>query len=94
MSSHPEVVVLSPAELIQIIRDEIVPELLAASEASHPSPALLSRHHLARELGVSVSTVDRLRSQGMPSVAVIDSRRFHLNDVLEWIKSREEEQDG
>lgn len=94
MPHHPEVVVLSPSDLIQIIRDEIVPELLAASEASHPSPALLSRHQLAQELGVSVSTVDRLRGQGMPSVAILDARRFDIDDVLEWLKLREEEQDG
>lgn len=50
--------------------------------------ALLDRQGLARELGIGVDTVDRLRREGCPSLRVGDVPRFELATVLEWLRSR------
>lgn len=54
-----------------------------------PRPALLSRAHLARELAVSLATVDRLCRRGLPFVRVGDVRRFRLKAVLRWIDAEQ-----
>jgi predicted DNA-binding transcriptional regulator AlpA len=71
--------------LIEQIADAVTARVQAA-----PAPALLDRNGLAHALGLSVATIDRLARAGLPSVRLIDARRFVLADVLAWLKSREQ----
>jgi len=52
-----------------------------------PLPALIDRATLARQLGVSIPTVDRLRRQGCPTVWVCDAPRFELPRVLDFLRT-------
>lgn len=56
------------------------------------SPQLLDRAGLARALGVSTSTVDRLARAGLPCLLVCEAKRFELALVLEWLRNRGEAQ--
>jgi|GEM_PF-2657650 len=81
---------LTTGQLQALVRAAVVDALgelegLAANRA----PALLDRSGLARELGFSVSTVDKLRADGCPHVRVGDVPRFELALVLAWLRNRE-----
>jgi hypothetical protein len=52
-----------------------------------PAP-LLDRAGLARALDVSIATIDRLVLKGCPFVMVLDCRRFDLDEVKPWLRSR------
>lgn len=70
--------------------------LAAAAERDEPDepvealPALLDRAQLARQIGVSCGTVDRLRREGLPALLVGDAPRFQLDRVLAWLAARSE----
>ncbi len=73
-------------------------EALADAAESSPddaqaptAPALLDRQALARALGVSLGTLDRLRREGLPTVRVCDSPRFLLSDVVDWLRCRHQD---
>lgn len=51
-------------------------------------PKLLDRAGLARAVGKSVASVDRLVREGLPFLAVGDVRRFELDAVLAWLRAR------
>lgn len=51
-------------------------------------PVLLDRNGLAKALGISLTSLDRLKHSGMPIVRVLDSPRFDVADVVKWLKSR------
>lgn len=65
----------------------IAERLAPASPVERP-PVLLDRAGLARELCVSVGTLDRLRNEGMPELRVGDAPRFELSEVLAWLRAR------
>ncbi len=51
--------------------------------------ALLDRQGLARALGVSLGSLDRLRKQaGFPELRLGDSARFELDAVVGWVRGR------
>ena len=52
------------------------------------SPRLLDRRGLAQALDVGVDTVDKLRREGLPTVMVVESPRFELDVVIEWLRGR------
>jgi hypothetical protein len=51
-------------------------------------PALMTAAELATELRVCSKTVGRMRDQGCPHVMVVDSVRYELPAVLEWLRAR------
>jgi len=51
-----------------------------------PAPALLTRAQLAKQLGTSIASVDRLVRRGAPYVRLGDHRRFRLAAVLAWLE--------
>lgn len=57
---------------------------------------ILNINELAEKLQVSRFQIDRLIDEGMPSMllsvatAEREKRRFILEDVLEWLKNREQ----
>jgi len=76
------------AELVRgVVREELDRFACELSPQERP-PTLLDRKQLARELNVSASTVDNLRHKGMPCLKVVDSPRFELEAVLDWLRNR------
>jgi hypothetical protein len=54
-------------------------------------PALLDRQGLARELGVSLASLDRLRAEpGFPELRLGDVPRFELVQVVAWVHGRQQ----
>jgi hypothetical protein len=56
--------------------------------APEPKPALLDTAGLARELRVSAPTIAKLRRNGCPVVWVIESPRYELAAVLDFLRTR------
>lgn len=77
------------AELAQSIAERLA-GILAELVTTPPEPERpLDRRGLARYLGCSVDTVDRLRREGLPRLRVGDSERYEREVVLEWLRDRE-----
>jgi hypothetical protein len=87
------VVVVSPEQLREVVRAAVA-EVLEHHHAASTEPALLDRAGLARALGVSAPTVDRMRAEGAPELRVGDSPRFELAAVLAWLREREQRKAG
>jgi hypothetical protein len=63
--------------------------IVAPVKTAEPEPTgLLSRRALAKHLSRSVATVDRLVLEGLPHSFVGDSKRFDLQDCLDWLAAR------
>jgi hypothetical protein len=75
---------LTAAELRELVA-EAVADVLGA-RANDNAPALLTQEQLAEKLGVSTRSIFTLRRQGLPTVMVLESPRFELAAVVEWIK--------
>jgi phage terminase Nu1 subunit (DNA packaging protein) len=63
------------------------------SRTTDPTPRAperyVSRAELARFMGVSVATIDRLVAEGMPSVTWgRRTRRFHASAAIDWAAER------
>lgn len=76
-------------EMLQPLVEQIA-DAVAARVQSAPTQPLLDRNELARALGISTATVDRLARAGMPAIRLVDSKRYLLADVLAWLKTREQ----
>lgn len=65
--------------------------LLAILESRHePKPVLLDRSGLAVALNLSTKSLDKLRGlPGFPELTLLDSPRFELDRVLEWLRVRD-----
>jgi hypothetical protein len=85
--SAVQLVTVTAEELATLVRNAVA-DALAEHEPTSDRPALLDRVALARALGVSASTVDRLRSEGCPSIRIGDVPRFELDAVLAWLRER------
>jgi predicted DNA-binding transcriptional regulator AlpA len=54
-------------------------------------PVLVDKQDLARQLGCSPSSVDRLRREGLPSVQLSPQVvRFEPAKVIEWLKEHKQ----
>jgi hypothetical protein len=62
-----------------------VAEALAEHEPKQ-DPALLTATQLCEQLQISRATLHRLNP---PRIMVVDSPRYHLETVLEWLRARE-----
>ena len=59
----------------------------ALAEVDHESgPRLDDRAGIARKIGVSVGTIDKLRAQGPPTIWVLDCPRFDVGECIAWLK--------
>lgn len=81
-------VTLTAGELRELVTDVVESVLVDHDAANDEGPVLLDRKGLALKLGCSLRTLDILRAQGMPERRLIDSPRFLLLEVLEWLGSR------
>jgi excisionase family DNA binding protein len=85
----PSVVVLnvSVEELRALVR-EVVREALSERPSPSSASPLVSRHELARLLGVSAATVTRMTAEGMPHVFAGASPRYSADEVRAWLAQR------
>ncbi len=67
--------------------DRLRDELLEAV-ASRPQRRLIDTGELAAGLGVTGTTVRKLRASGMPTIMVSESARYDFDAVLAWLQSR------
>ena len=81
------VVVVDAAELAVLVRDA-VRGALEAQRAD--APAVLDRAGLARALGCSLASVDRLLREGCPCVRLGSDPRFVVANVVAWLQAREQ----
>ena len=87
MSADPLSSALAAA--IEPIVERAVERALGELVARQAAPAVLDRAGLARGLGCSVASIDRLLREGVPHVRLGSDPRFVLADVIRWLQSRE-----
>lgn len=88
MDNLNQIIVTTPDTLRNIVTDAVA-EALSASTTSHQSePALLSGAALAAKLGLSRTSVHRLRLAGAPAVRVGDTYKFSAPKVMQWLETR------
>lgn len=80
-------VILTPAQLQELVK-QAVGEVLAEHQQDTAPPALVDRQGLARALGVSPGTVDKMRQRGCPEVRIGECPRFEVGAVVAWLKQR------
>jgi hypothetical protein len=71
--------------------DSIVERVAEKLQAAAPEPkrAALERHEIAAALGISLSSLDRLRGEdGFPELRIGEAPRFILADVLDYLRAR------
>ena len=88
-----ELVVRSSAfavrKAVQKIDRTVAPEIAGAWPPVGVVEPFVSRHELARLMGVSIDTVDRLVAEGMPSVTWgRRTRRFRASVAIGWASDR------
>jgi predicted DNA-binding transcriptional regulator AlpA len=88
-SLKTEVVVLSRAELTDLV-EQAVQRALDQYVASQPAPErLLKSSEMAARLGISESQLSVLCGEGLPHVLIGDRvRRFEAEAVLAWLRGR------
>lgn len=77
-------------ELLRPFFTEVCDELRAV-KALHENAAanadrLLKKNELAQRLRVSISTIDKLMTEGMPFEKIGNAVRFDYPDVREWLR--------
>jgi excisionase family DNA binding protein len=50
----------------------------------------MTKEEIAKFLKVSVTTVDRWRKQGLPSIKVSRKLLFNKEDVINWLREKED----
>lgn len=81
--STPTLIVATPEQLTELIREAV--ERALADQRQDVAPVLIDRNGVARALGISPSTVDRLRRDGLPCVLIGDSPRFLAAECVSWL---------
>jgi hypothetical protein len=81
-------VIISAAELAELVRDAVSDALAAQRPAAAEEPMLLTCAALCRKLGISRATVYRWRHGGMPSIKWGDEYRYVLTEALSWLRSK------
>jgi excisionase family DNA binding protein len=84
----PDPLATALAQVLEPIVRRAVADALADQQPSEPLPALLTVDQLCTQLGVSRTTLHRLRAEGLPCIMIGDSPRGSLPDVLAWLKAR------
>jgi phage terminase Nu1 subunit (DNA packaging protein) len=74
---------------VQKLDRTVAPEIASAWPSAGVVEPFVSRHELARLMGVSIDTVDRLVAEGMPSVTWgRRKRRFRPAVAIGWASDR------
>ena len=88
MSDDRLAVTLTVAELDARIRDAVIGALAEFRAGEPAQPDLVSGPEMARRIGVSRTTLHRLRLDGCPAIRVSDTYRYRPEDVLAWLETR------
>jgi hypothetical protein len=81
-------VTMTASQLRTLVANAVV-EALAEYEAGRtPPPELLNGADMARALGISRTSLHRLRVQGCPAVRIGDGFRYRPRAVLAWLEHR------
>lgn len=83
--STAELALIRVDDLRRLVREELEHVL---GRDRDQAAILLDRAALAKALTVSMPTIDRLRHAGMPTTWVIESPRFHLDEVIAWLRAQ------
>ena len=78
---------LVESSLFILVNEENVHSKILSSAKSENR--LLNKSELAERLNVSVSMINNLQAEGMPSVKLLTSVRFEYEEVLEWAKDKD-----
>jgi excisionase family DNA binding protein len=87
-------VVMSAAELRELITEAVAAALVDHAASRQPDPETVSGSEMAQRLGVSRTSMHRLRLEGCPALRLGDSYRFRPSAVLAWLESRSNESNG
>lgn len=88
MSATPGVAILTPEQLHDLVADAVAEALAGLTERA-PEPDLVPPAEMARRLGISRTSLHRLRVAGAPVVRVGDVHRYRPADVISWLQSRD-----
>lgn len=82
-------------EMIEPKFQEICDELRAVKAGQErvaaTADSLLKKDELAAKLKVSISTVNKMQADGLPSVKCNNAVRYQYGEVLEWLAGRTEQ---
>ena len=88
----PEDDELSPLEARAVELVELAVRRVLAERPTTPEPTtprLRDRRQTAAVLGVSLTTLDAMRKEGLPHVLLGDAPRFDVEgEVIPWLRSR------
>jgi hypothetical protein len=76
------------ADAIEALAGELAEDVPSA--AASAAPELVGRQGVARALGVSLATIDRLDREGQPYVRVGDAKKYDVAAVVTWHRQRTE----
>jgi excisionase family DNA binding protein len=93
-SDPARLVVLTPDELREHVREAVADALAEFHAEEAPRPELLTVEQLCHALQISRATLHRLREEGLPELRLGDSLRFRMPDVLTWIEQRSRKREG
>ena len=85
-------ITLDPSEFVPLIEqtvDAAVRRLLDERATTKPDKILVDKPGAAEILSVSVSTVDRLRKEGLPFIALDNRVLFRRASLEKWAAARE-----
>lgn len=83
-----QIVITTENRLKSLINEAVLDALGGQERDRQPEPELLSGSALAAKLGLSRTSVHRLRLQGAPAVRVGDTYKFSAAKVMAWLESR------
>jgi excisionase family DNA binding protein len=89
MSDDTMLVTLTVTQLREIVRDEVVLAIEEHRAGAQPEPDLVGAPEMARRLGVSRTTLHRLRTAGLPAIKVGDVYRYKPAAVLAYLEQQE-----
>ena len=83
-------VLIDPAEFYAVIQAAVDAAIRRLKdERTNPDKILFDKHGAAEFLSVSVSTIDRLRKEGLPCITLDGRVLFRRASLDEWAASRE-----
>jgi hypothetical protein len=87
-TASTDLVIVPRAELRELIASAVAEALSEHHHAAAPAPDLVPGADMARRIGVSRTTMHRLRVAGCPAVRVGDTWRYAPADVVAWLRAR------
>jgi excisionase family DNA binding protein len=87
-NSLNQIIVTNPDTLRAIVADAVLEALADHKTGQRPELELVSGSTLAARLGLSRTTVHRLRVDGAPCVRVGETYKFSPAKVMAWLEAR------